>query len=69
MFKTCFRDRERHDLRVQHLDVDRLVLLQHPGRSLLHLHLLSLPGAQRSHQASRSGKAQGKVDILKIFCI
>jgi hypothetical protein len=70
MFKTCFRDRERHDLRVQHLDVDRLVLLQHPRRPLLHLHLLALPGAQRSHQAARPGKTQGKVEKLKkIYCI
>ena len=51
----CCRHRQRHDLRLQHPHAHRLVLLQHPGRPLLHLHLLALPRAQGPHQAAGLG--------------
>ena len=63
----CCRHRQRHDLRLQHPDAHRLVLLQHRQRDGLHLHLLALPRALRTHQATGLCKAQGWTLIANLL--
>ena len=51
--------RQRQHLCLQHHHAHRVVHIQHPQHRQLHLHLFSLPGAQRPHKAAGLGQIKG----------